>query len=248
MKKNYIGEISDLFKIPSSTLRYWEEESLIKFPRDKENNYRFPSLETILSIWDVAFYRELSIPLKEIKQIPSMGIDSLESMLIKNKDKLTDQLQTLKETIRKIEGKEENLKKIKFLKSNPYVIEKCIFEPIKLFNYSEDSLNKDMNQLYISNPDECIIVINQKRSFVDYGAFTSETCNDIFRPKDCSEKTYLKGLLKVDAINIKNTNSDELIENAIRLGYKPNIIIGQYLISAYDDKKYDYYEAWIELI
>ena len=246
-KKNYIKEISDIFQIPPSTLRYWEHESLIKFSRDEENNYRLPSFQTVLDIWDIMLYRDISIPLKDIKLIPSMNVDELESTLIKNKKKLIDELYKLEETIKKIESKERNIEKIKYFKSNAYYTEKRIFSPIKILNYFDNYLNKEMTQLYLSDPNEWVIVINTEKSIIDYGIFVSETDNNIFREKDSCEKLYLRCLLKVETDNIHNNNCNELILNAKKLGYKTGIIIGYYLISACEDKKYDYYEAWIEL-
>lgn len=246
-KRNYIGEISDIFQIPSSTLRYWEDKSLLKFSRDKENNYRFPSFHTILDIWDIMFYRNLSIPLKQIKQIPSMNINELKSTLTENKKKLIDELYELKKTIKEIESKERIIEEVNYLQSNPCHIEKHAFSPIKLFNFSENYINKEIAELYLSNPNEFLIVITPKKSIIDYGTFASETCNNIFREKDSCEKLYLRCLLKAEFDNIHNNNSYELILNAENLGYKTGTIIGEYLISACEDKRYDYYKTWIEL-
>ena len=246
--RNYIGEISDLFQIPSSTLRYWENQSLIEFSRGEENNYRFPSFQTILDIWDIMLYRDLSIPLKEIKLIPSMNIDELESTLTDNKKKLIDELYKLEKTIKKIDAKERNIEKIKYFKSNPYYLEHRTFLSIKLFNYFDNYLNKEMTPLYLAYPNECAIVINPEKSIIDYGIFVSETEKNIFREKDHCEKLYLRCLLKLETDNIYINNSSELILNAENLGYKTGVIIGQFLISACeDDTRYDYYEAWIEL-
>jgi DNA-binding transcriptional MerR regulator len=101
-KRNYIGKISEVFKIPSSTLRYWEDQSLVEFPRDKDNNYRFISLKTILRIWDIILYRNLNIPLKEIKLIPQMNIDELEFVIVQNRKKLIEELASLEKTVKKI--------------------------------------------------------------------------------------------------------------------------------------------------
>lgn len=244
MRKNYIGEISDLFKIPASTLRYWENQSLLEFARDKKNNYRFPSFRTLLSIWDIVFYRELSIPLKEIKLIPSMNIDDLEHTLAKNKEKLINELHNLEKTIKNIESKENNIEKIRYLKSNSFSIEKSTFPSIKLLNNSDEKIM----QAYIFHPDRCVVVIDSEKSIFDFGIFITETDNDIFREKDACEKLYLKSLLKIDPNDVTNTNCSELILRAEKLGYKTGTMIGKYLISACEDKRYDYYETWIELL
>lgn len=248
--KNYIGKLSDLLKIPSSTLRYWESQSIIEFPRDTNNNYRSSTLKTLLNIWYIAFYRELSIPVKEIKKISYMDINELESTLTDNKKKLTEELHKLKKTIEKIELQEKNIEEVKYLKSNPCCIEKRAFLPIKLLNYSNDCFDDEMFDLTYFNidNDEFWTIIDKNKSITDYCAFTSEPSNNIFREKDICEKLYLKGLLKFDMYDINNNNSNELILAAEKLGYKANTIIGKYLISAHDDIRYDYYEAWVELL
>lgn len=245
-KRNYIGKISEVLKIPSSTLRYWEEQSLLEFPRDKDNNYRFISLKTILRIWDIILYKNLSIPLKEIKIMPQMNIDELERILVENRKKLIEELAGLEKTVEKIQSKEKKIERVKYLKSNPCYIEKYIFPPIKLFNYSENYLSKEMTQFYVSDVDEFVIVIDSEKSIIDYGMFISEDEDNIFREKDSCEKLYLKGLLKVEGDDINNCS--ELILNAEKLGYKAGTIIGKYLISACENKRYDYYEAWVELL
>lgn len=247
-RKNYIKEISDVFQIPPSSLRYWENESLIKFPRNEKNNYRFLSFQTMIDICDIIFYRDLSIPLKEIKLIPCMDIDELDSTLNKNKERLGKEFYKIKKTIEKIESKEIIIEKVKYLKSSHSYIEKQILAPIKLFDDSMSHENKELIQLYLSNPNEFAIVIDSKTSDAHYGYFTSETDKDIFREKDSCEKTYLRGLLKVEYDNMINNNYIELISNANSLGYKTGLVMGRYLITACEDKRYDYYEAWIELI
>ncbi|WP_160683841.1 MerR family DNA-binding transcriptional regulator [Clostridium sp. C2-6-12] len=249
-KRNYIGKISEVLKIPSSTLRYWEDQSLVEFPRDKDNNYRSISLKTILRIWDIILYRNLNIPLKQIKLMRQMNIDELEFIIGQNRKKLIEELASLEKAVKKIETKEKSIEKIKYYKSNPCYIEKYIFPPIKLFNYSKNYLSKEMTQFYISDVDDFVIVIDSEKSIADYGMFVSEEEEkNIFRDKDSCEKLYLKGLLKVDGDDINNKNNcNELILNAEKLGYKTGTIIGKYLISACEDKRYDYYEAWVELL
>lgn len=249
-EKNYIGKLSTFSKIPSSTLRYWESQSLIKFPRDKENNYRSATLKTLLNIWYISFFKELSIPLKEIKKIPFKNINELESTITENKKKLIEDLNNLQKTIKKIELQEKKIEKVKYLESNPCNIEKRAFLPIRLLNYSENFFNEEIFHFTISDTDTdgVLTIIDSEKSIADYCAFTSETSNNIFREKDICEKLYLKGLLKIDVLDIHNNNSSELILKAERLGYKANTIIGQYLISACEDIRYDYYEAWVELL
>lgn len=49
MKKMYtIGQVSELFDLPKSTIRYWDEQGLIQSSRQEENDY--PCLISTISL------------------------------------------------------------------------------------------------------------------------------------------------------------------------------------------------------
>ena len=54
-----IGDISHFFDIPASTLRYWEDMGVIAPAKDQINNYREYTVEDLMSISDVIFYKNL---------------------------------------------------------------------------------------------------------------------------------------------------------------------------------------------
>lgn len=54
MDKNYIKDISEIYGIPKSTLRYWDSEGLIHFNREPSNSYRQFDLKTIMNVGDIA--------------------------------------------------------------------------------------------------------------------------------------------------------------------------------------------------
>ncbi|MGC3728257.1 MerR family transcriptional regulator, partial [Enterococcus faecalis] len=65
MEKNYtIKEVTELFNIPKSTIRYWDEQGLICTTRNVENGYRSFDLEDLFKIYDIDFYRKMGIPIK----------------------------------------------------------------------------------------------------------------------------------------------------------------------------------------
>ena len=89
---NYIADVAEIFHIPASTLRYWDEEGLIRFERSPDNNYRKTSIQTLADISEVILFRSLSIPLKEIRRIPTMGLEDLNHMLEKNESNLLQEI------------------------------------------------------------------------------------------------------------------------------------------------------------
>lgn len=64
-----IGEISRFFNIPASTLRYWEDKGVLHPEKGIENRYREYTIEDLMTISDVVFYKNLGLQLKEIREM-----------------------------------------------------------------------------------------------------------------------------------------------------------------------------------
>ena len=65
-RKFQIGEIARFFDIPASTLRYWEDKGVLHPGKKSENQYREYTIEDLMTISDVIFYKNLGLQLKEI--------------------------------------------------------------------------------------------------------------------------------------------------------------------------------------
>ena len=65
-RKFQIGEIARFFDIPASTLRYWENKGVLHPGKKAENQYREYTIEDLMTISDVIFYKNLGLQLKEI--------------------------------------------------------------------------------------------------------------------------------------------------------------------------------------
>ena len=67
--KFQIGEIAHFFDIPASTLRYWEDKGVLHPEKGRENRYREYTIEDLMTISDVVFYKNLGLQLKEIREM-----------------------------------------------------------------------------------------------------------------------------------------------------------------------------------
>ena len=79
-----IGEISRFFDIPASTLRYWEDKGVLHPEKGMENRYREYTIEDLMTISDVVFYKNLGLQLKEIREMDGSSRSSMESSLLKS--------------------------------------------------------------------------------------------------------------------------------------------------------------------
>ncbi|HHX69653.1 MAG: MerR family DNA-binding transcriptional regulator [Miniphocaeibacter sp.] len=244
-KMDSIGKVAKNLDISSSALRYWDKEGLIHFRRNPENNYREVTFQTIMNICDIIFYRELSIPVKKIKDYENYNIDELEASLEEGKNNILKQIKDLEEIVNKIENRKKMLSRLRTLEKSKFEIEKNIFEPIYYFDFE----NKEYAQIYLSNPYRVVIFLDEKKDYeLTYGILSlDEKEKNPLREKDLEEKLFLKGLLKVNSNNTKENNKKEFFEKAEELGYKYGWIIGNYLTSAREEVRYDYYEGWLEI-
>ena len=62
-----IGELSRLLGIPAATLRFWESQGLFSVSKG-DNRYRRYSLQDVIRVADIMFYRGLGVSIKELRQ------------------------------------------------------------------------------------------------------------------------------------------------------------------------------------
>lgn len=64
-----VGEVSKLFDISVRTLHYYDEINLLNPSEKKENGYRYYTDEDLVLLQEIIFYKDLMLPLKDIKYI-----------------------------------------------------------------------------------------------------------------------------------------------------------------------------------
>ena len=62
-----VKQLSKLAGITPRTLHHYDEIGLLKPSRVGDNGYRYYGEESVLRLQQILFYRELEIPLEEIK-------------------------------------------------------------------------------------------------------------------------------------------------------------------------------------
>ncbi len=106
-----IKEIADLAGVTTRTLRYYDQLGLLIPAEIGENGYRYYDHDSLLRLQQVLYFRELEIPLKEIKhllnhpdfQLPS-SLENHRTALRKQVHRLNKLLATLEKTISSLQG------------------------------------------------------------------------------------------------------------------------------------------------
>ena len=109
-KKNLtIGEISEILNITPSTLRFWEKENLFHVSK-KSNHYRTYTNTDLIDIADILYYRNLGVPVKDIRAFSSLELSEYDQFLENQERELN----------KKIEEYQQMLLRSQSLKRNYY--------------------------------------------------------------------------------------------------------------------------------
>lgn len=111
-----IKQISEMFEIPISTIRYYDKEGLFPFLERKESGYRVFSDEEIGALRVIECFKAAGMSIKEIKQyfiLASQGDKTLNEryqMVLRQKENLLQQMQILQKQMDVIQYKEDYYK------------------------------------------------------------------------------------------------------------------------------------------
>ena len=84
-----IKEAARYLGVASSTLRYWESEGLVQAGRGEANGYRQYSLHDLIEASEIAFYRKLGVPVKELRGYRALSARSLDEALARTSARST---------------------------------------------------------------------------------------------------------------------------------------------------------------
>lgn len=243
--RNYlsIGEISDLLGIPKSTLRYWESQGLIEKQRDDTNNYRQYSSSSLFTISDLAHFRCLRMSLQDMKKLPYLSPEALETSLDSLDRDLDNKLSELKMAKDYIIKKKEHIKEYQKLIVNQY--QKEYPEYSQIYQFSFDDTNAWAT--YIRDQGQSILIYNPDESNVETGLVipTHDNHPKLWEKDDSCH--YLSFLLKVAYSNPTAEDFRPHLNHLQEQGYQVTKILARYLFSACDERYYDYYKAFAEV-
>jgi MerR family transcriptional regulator, thiopeptide resistance regulator len=113
-----VKQLSDLAGVTIRTLHYYDQIGLLKPTAHGENGYRYYGDESLLRLQQILFYRELDLPLDQIKKImESTGFDLLSALashreqLLKRIAQTERLIATVDDTILHLKGKKEMSKR-----------------------------------------------------------------------------------------------------------------------------------------
>lgn len=136
-----IKQISQLAHVTPRTLRYYDQIGLLPPGDIGENGYRYYSDVSLLKLQQILFYRELDMPLEQIKEIMGRENYDLQEALEDHKDQLGKRIirlqkliTTVDQTLKYLKGEEEMNKKVLFDAFNEEEQEKMEKEAMQMYD------------------------------------------------------------------------------------------------------------------
>jgi DNA-binding transcriptional MerR regulator len=117
-----VKQLSTLAGVTPRTLHYYDQIGLLKPTRVAENGYRYYGDESLLRLQQILFYRELDLPLDEIKKIMGRQDFDVLGALHSHRDALKKQVARLNRLLQTVDNT------INHLKGNQTMSEKSLFE------------------------------------------------------------------------------------------------------------------------
>lgn len=240
-----IKEASRLIGVEASTLRYWDNEGLIRVDRDAENEYRQFSIHALIEASEIAFYRTLGVPIKTLKNYHDLSVKAFEGILDETQRKTKDQIKELEGVLARLESQQK-------LNDIALELEGRALRPgaPSMRNlYLLDYKARDQWELLTQDPQYYGIFIdrNDPQTIIETIADPTPEPREepLWSRTKASAVSYLESLLKID-VDTDESNAEALFTHALEHHPNPRCIIGNYLVTAMGEKRWDYYHAWIE--
>ncbi len=135
-----VKQLSKLAGVTPRTLHHYDQIGLLKPSRVGDNGYRYYGEESVLRLQQILFYRELGIPLEDIKKIMGRRDFDVMGALRSHREALQKQVARLNRLINTVDNTINNLK------GNNTMSNKAYFE-----GFSEEEQEKyaaEAEQLY----------------------------------------------------------------------------------------------------
>lgn len=146
-----VKQLSKLAGVTPRTLHHYDEIGLLKPSRVGDNGYRYYGEESLLRLQQIMFYRELGIPLADIKKIMGRRDFDVLGALQSHKEALTNQVTRLNRLIQTVDNT------IHHLKGEIPMSDKALFEGFT--EEEQEQYAAEAEQLY---DEETVRASNQK--------------------------------------------------------------------------------------
>ena len=244
-----IGEIAQFFRLPASTLRYWEDCGVITPQKNENNQYRTYTVSDLMTISDIIFYKSLGIPLKKIRDMEKTTPTDQKQIFEQKMQDLMDEQQQLLRRMEKLRHHIEAVQTLEALKKTVYQETDIDTECIVSF----DLIEQDKLLRYIENPylysrvQHSSTPQQEQRGLTvppDFGGTLVDS--QVIWRKHSSK--YIVFLMR-EEITENFPNDLQVHLNHIQSRHKTGDVISRFLLCAQENGKvFDFYKTFVEIL
>ncbi|WP_139653570.1 MerR family transcriptional regulator [Raoultibacter phocaeensis] len=269
-KRYDIKDAARYLDIAPSTLRYWESEGLVRSERNPENDYRQYSLHSLIDASEIAFYRQIGVPVKELKHYHALTVDALDEALERTEASIERRMAELaasRERLAKQRGLNAQAEALRSAGMRPRTPSIDRLVAIEYDNPLHWMLLVDEPWRYglfidAADPDTALEGIVEgpaaqgdadvRLAGVSGGSASSEPTGESTSVLwECRKRGHrqpsLECLLRIAPYG-STSNVQDLLSKASQRGINPTAIVATYLVTGAetsDGPRWDYYHAWI---
>ena len=244
-----IGEIARFFDIPASTLRYWEDKGVLHPEKGRENRYREYTIEDLMTISDVVFYKNLGLQLKEIREMDDTSPEQHGKLFTEKLSELERQQELLARRIEKLRRHMQAVKMLTDLREHPYQESDIDTECIVSFDLIErDKLCQYIEDPYLYSRVQHTQTLPQERRGLTISA---EMCSAFPESSILWQKQSIRYVTFLMREEVTAGFPNDLAKHLahIQKSHCTGAIISRFLLCARENGKiYDFYKTFVEIL
>ena len=232
--------------VAPSTLRYWESQGLVRAARNRQNDYRQYALHNLLEASEIAFYRQLGVPVRDLAGYRAMSIRTLDDALGRTEEGIgrrIAELEAMRERLasqRALNSVADDLRRTGMRPGAPAI------DRLSDVDYGTPApwtLLRDEPWRYA-----VLVDADDPSSVREAVADEPGAGPALWRrlPGD-DARTCRECLLKTTP-ELDGSNAADLFAQAASDGLRPRALVGTYLLTASETEggpRWDYYRSWV---
>lgn len=241
--KYTLKEVSELFGVNKSTLRFWERKGILQSNRNIENDYREYTKDDLLKISDILHYRFANYSIKDLKTIDFITLEENKRLLEEIQQQISDKKEELDRIEKRISKQLTNVHALQEMLQGDFLEAEPDFNTIYHLHVSyRDNVLKYTNDHSLLSTVIGLSDLQTKH----FGILSQEDegvqVGEIMWKKNIDHR-YYPLLLKIKG---KDIDQDCITSAIEKYGIAEQTIIQIVSRFMIQDHQYSYYKAWIE--
>ncbi|QJW48137.1 MerR family DNA-binding transcriptional regulator [bacterium BFN5] len=257
-----IGEVAKLFDVSTDTLRYYEKLGLFSSHKNKENGYRYYSYDEIIILMDILFFRNLELPVKEIKRIiTKLDVSDIKEILYSSHNIVEHRIQELMKLQNLIYQAASQYELCEELVGKFQFVSAPNFKYKLVSNQTEDlvsMISKYKKEDWMNDRIQYVLLVSQEKILKNPNFYSAEVGLGVEEENmvvlsipeqneliSFSKTEYLYTVIGTNYLEQRNDMLDKALHYITTTGREiSGPLIGRYIASEHRNSL-DYYEIWI---